>query len=101
MAKNDVDDEKFTGSDKANEVLCRFVGFSDDVGHAFTFKVLNLETGETWNRSRLRLADHMDNHLKAMQQAGMKPERNFIRTAVKEGEQMPTIDISKKPPTHR
>ena len=97
VAKNDVDDVNFTGSDKANEVLCRFVGFSDDVGHAFTFKVLNLETGKIWNRSRLRLADHMDNNLKAMRQAGMKPERNFIRTAVKEGEPMPTIDISRNP----
>ena len=39
----------------------------------------------------------MDNNLKAMRQAGMKPERNFIRIAVKEGELMPTIDISKNP----
>ena len=97
VARNEVDDANYTGSDTANEVLCRFVGFSENVGHALTFKVLNLETNKIWERSRLRLADHIDNNLKAMKQAGMKPEGNFIRTAVKPGDPKPTIDVSKNP----
>ena len=97
VSRYEKDDCNYTGSDEANEVLCRFVGFEDHVGHAFTFKVLNLETNKIISRSRLRLADHMDNNLKAMSKAGMKPERNFIRTAIKPGEPMPTIDASRSP----
>ena len=48
VARNDRDDRNCTGSDKANEVLCRFVGFAESCGHELTFKVLNLETREIW-----------------------------------------------------
>ena len=57
VARNDKDDENFTGSDKANEVMGRFIGFAQHVGHALTFKILNLETNTMWHRSRVRLAD--------------------------------------------
>ena len=50
--RNDKDDANFTDSDKANEVACRFIGFSEHVGHALTFKVLNLESKRIWHRSR-------------------------------------------------
>ena len=97
VARNDRDDRNYTGSDKANEVLCRFVGFAESCGHELTFKVLNLETREIWKRSRLRLADDIENNLKAMSQAGMKPERNFIRSAHDPEKPLPTVDISKNP----
>ena len=42
---------------KSDEILVRFVGYSEDVGHSCTFKVWNEETEELLYRSSLRKVD--------------------------------------------
>ncbi len=37
----------------SDEILVRFIGFAEDVGHSCTFKVFNEETGEILYRSSL------------------------------------------------
>jgi hypothetical protein len=46
---------------KSNEISARFVGFSENVGHSHTFKVLTDDTKKILHRSRLRRADHDPN----------------------------------------
>ena len=42
---------------ESDECVGRFVGFSENVGHKMTYKVLNLETNRVIYRSRIRLAE--------------------------------------------
>ena len=41
----------------SNEIACRFVGFSESVGHPMTYKILTLDTKQILYRSRIRLSD--------------------------------------------
>ena len=48
-------------SSLSNEILCRFVGFSESVGHPMTYIVLIADTNKILFRSRLRLAAILPN----------------------------------------
>jgi len=45
----------------SNEIACRFVGFSESVGHPMTYKVLTSDTKKVLYRSRIRLASECPN----------------------------------------
>ena len=88
------------GNDQSDEIRCRFVGFAWDVGHAFTFKVLTEDTRRVIHRSRLRLANVMENNLKLDRAAGAVPERVYLHSKRdEEGDKMvlPTIDLTLNP----
>lgn len=42
---------------QSNEIIVRFIGYAEDVGHSCTFKVFNEETGQILYRSSLRKVD--------------------------------------------
>ena len=88
------------GSKKSSEIQGRFVGFSWNVGHAMTFKILTDDTKRVICRSRIRLLDVPENHIKVDREFKGTAERTFL-TSVAEDEhgniQMPTIDMSKNP----
>ena len=91
--------KKPVGNDISDEIRGRFVGFAWDVGHALTFKVLTDDTQKVIHRSRLRLADVMENNLKldTLAGAGAVPERVYIRSKRdEEGDKLvlPTAMIS-------
>ena len=92
--------QKQIGCDIPDEIRCRFAGFAWDVGHAMTFKVLNLETEKILKRSRLRLANDMENNLKADTRSEDVPERIFIHSK-RDGDEdkvtLPNIDVSHNP----
>ena len=56
------------------------VGFSHNVGHALTFKVLTDKTGKIIHRSRLRLASAEENRLEEARRLKPQPTRTFIQT---------------------
>ena len=88
------------GSQKSSEIRGRFVGFSWDVGHALTFKVLTDDTKKVMSRSRMRLAQDGENNLKLDVEAGAVPQRIYIRSK-RDSESgdvvLPTIDMTKCP----
>ena len=45
----------------SNEIKCCFVGFSESIGHAMTYKVLTTDTKKVLYRSRIRLASDNPN----------------------------------------
>ena len=59
-----------------NEVFCRFVGFSESVGHAMTYKVLTSDTRKVLYRSRVCLANESDN-LRARQPLPSAPDTDL------------------------
>ena len=88
------------GSKKSSEMRGHFVGFSHDVGHALTFKVLTCDANKIIHRSRLRLAKDGENNLKLDMEAGAVPERAFIKSKRdSEGDDvvLPIIDITRNP----
>ena len=88
------------GSKKSSEMRGHFVGFSHDVGHALTFKVLTCDANKIIHQSRLRLAKDGENNLKLDMEAGAAPERAFIKSKRdSEGDDvvLPTIDITRNP----
>ncbi len=96
----DSDHPMMPGSDSSSEILCRFVGFAHSVGHALTFKFLNLETKQVLSRSWARLAAHGENNLRADAAADALPEHLFITSPRDEqGDEviLPTIDMSQCP----
>ena len=68
------------GSEGGNLIRGRMVGFSHNVGHALTFKVLTDKTGKIIHRSRLRLASAEENRLEEARRLKPQPTRTFIQT---------------------
>jgi hypothetical protein len=68
------------GSDESSEIRGRFVGFSKNVGHALTFKILTDDTQKIIHRSQVRLASVGENNLKLNMAAGAVPEQIYIRS---------------------
>jgi hypothetical protein len=62
------------GSKESSEIRGRFVGFSKNVGHALTFKILADDTQKIIHRSQVRLASVGENNLKLDMEAGAVPE---------------------------
>ena len=88
------------GDQKSSEIRGRFVGFSWDVGHALTFKILTDDTNKIISRSQLRLGKDGENNLRLEVEAGVVPERVYIHSKRdSEGDDviLPTIDASKSP----
>ena len=88
------------GDKKSSEIRGRFVGFSWDVGHALTFKILTDDTNKIISRSQLRLGKDGENNLRLEVEAGAVPERVYIHSKRdSEGDDviLPTIDASKSP----
>jgi len=87
------------GSEGTSEIRGHFVGFSDGIGHALTFKVLTSDTRKIIYRSRVRLSKENENNLKLDTRAGEPstvPQRAYIRS-IKDQEGtdiLPTMDIS-------
>ena len=54
---------RMIGDKKSSEIRGRFVGFSWDVGHALTFKILTDDTNKIISRSHLRLGKDGENNL--------------------------------------
>jgi hypothetical protein len=97
-------DSKFSGqlgSKKSDEIRGRFVGFADNVGHALTFKILTDDTKRIINRSRVRLANTPENNSKLDIEAGVAPERIYIKTKWDDIDEkkvrLPTIDLTVNP----
>ena len=87
------------GRDTPNEIRGRFVGFSWDVGHAMTFKILTDDTKKIICRSRVRLAKEGEHNLMEDIRTGATPIE-FISSKRDESDpdlQLPTIDVSKQP----
>jgi hypothetical protein len=68
------------GSEESSEIRGRFVGFSKNVGHALTFKILTDDTQKIIHRSQVRLASVGENNLKLDMEAGAVPERIYIHS---------------------
>ncbi len=88
------------GSKKKSEITGRFIGFSWDVGHAMTFKIVTDDTKKIICRSRIRLLDVPDNHIKPEVNLKTTMERTFMQSVADDGSGnwvMPTIDSSKCP----
>ena len=85
------------GSEKSSEIRGRFVGFSWDVGHALTFKILTDDTKRVIRRSRVRLAKDGENNLKLDTEAGAVPERVYIHSKRGDDEHLPVIDLTTNP----
>ena len=87
------------GTDKSSEIRGRFVGFSWDVGHALTFKILTDDTQKIICRSRVRIANDDENNLKLDLLAGDVKERVYIRSKRddKDDVTLPTIDLTSDP----
>jgi hypothetical protein len=68
------------GSEESSEIRGQFVGFSKNVGHALTFKILTDDTQNIIHRSQVRLASVGENNLKLDMEAGAVPERIYIRS---------------------
>jgi hypothetical protein len=88
------------GHEKSSEIRGRFVGFSWEVGHALTFKILTDDTQKIICRSQVRLGTEGENNLRLDAEANALPERMFIqskRDADGENVKLPTIDISTNP----
>jgi hypothetical protein len=68
------------GSKESSEIRGRFVGFSKNVGHALTFKILTDDTQKIIHQSQVRLASVGENNLKLDMEAGAVPERIYIRS---------------------
>ena len=68
------------GDEKSTEVRGRFVGFSKNVGHQLTFKILTDDTKRIIHRSRVRLAEEGVNNLKLDVEAGAVPERIYVKS---------------------
>jgi hypothetical protein len=68
------------GSTESSEIHGRFVGFSKNVGHALTFKILTDNTQKIIHHSQVRLASDGENNLKLDVEAGAVPERIYIRS---------------------
>ena len=64
----------------SSEIRGRFVGFSWDVGHALTFKILTDDTNKIISRSQLRLGKDGENNLRLEVEAGAVPERVYIHS---------------------
>jgi hypothetical protein len=67
-------------SKKSDEICRRFVGFSKDVGHGLTFKILTDNTRKVIHHSRVRLAKTGENNLCLDKEAGEVPERVYIHS---------------------
>jgi hypothetical protein len=68
------------GDKKSSEIRGRFVGFSWDIGHALTFKILTNDTNKIISRSQLRLGKDGENNLRLEVEAGTVPERVYIHS---------------------
>ena len=68
------------GDKKSSEIRGRSVGFSWDVGHALTFKILTDDTNKIISRSQLRLGKDGENNLRLEVEAGTVPERVYIHS---------------------
>jgi hypothetical protein len=68
------------GSEESSEIRGQFVGFSKNVGHALTFKILTDDTQKIIHRSQVRLASVGENNLKLDMEAGAVPEQIYIHS---------------------
>jgi len=75
---NDAEYTGMIGSKKSSEIRGRFVGFSWNVGHALTFKILTDDTKKVISRSVVRLAKDGENNLKLDLRAPKERSRTYI-----------------------
>ena len=75
------------------------MGFTWNVGHALTFKVLTDDTRKIICQSWVRLAKDGENNLKLDTLAGAVPHQKFVNSRHDKQDNfiLPTIDLSKSP----